>query len=394
MKQASGVIERIRLQRVRFVELWFCELSGRPRRVAIAAEHLNENLFKTGLQLDGPSTGPSWDGLIRLLPDPESAYIDPAALIPTLALFCGLDDPKDGRRALLRAEALLAKTGARASIGLEVEFFLMDPVTRAPASETRVWELLRALALSLGRAELEVEGFRHGPAEGQGRVQLRPGAPHRLADQSILYKAVARSHADSAGLALSFLPKPLPGPGAGGMPLHIALWNGSENLFHDARGWALTSPLCRQFAAGLLRHLPALSAFCAPTTNSYRRLGPSSGLEPVLSQAKSTALCRIPARSAAPAARRLKFRLADATANPYLATAACILAGLDGIESKLEPAIETGGETGPAASLHAALSALERGAGFLKRGGAFGDELLGAWKRRLSEMMSQHLPRG
>ncbi|MDD5305675.1 MAG: type I glutamate--ammonia ligase, partial [Elusimicrobia bacterium] len=127
-----------------------------------------------------------------------------------------------------------------------------------------------------------------------------------MADRVMLYRRLADDLARERGLTASFLPRPVAGGGAPGMPIHAALWKEGVNLFHDGRGWALTSPLCRAFAGGLLAHLPALAAFCAPTTNSYRRLisGVSGPANPVLSTVDRTAVCRIPARSTDPGARR------------------------------------------------------------------------------------------
>ena len=167
------------------------------------------------------------------------------------------------------------------------------------------------------------------------------------------------------------------------MPIHLALWKGGENLFHADRGWALTSPLCRAFAGGILSHLPALAAFCAPTTNSYRRLipGVSGPTLPILSTVDRTAVCRIPARSTAPGARRVKFCSPDSTANPYLAFAAVLLAGLDGVERKKEVPID-GAEPMRVRlphSLESALDALDADRDFLTDGGAFTKGLIDAW---------------
>jgi glutamine synthetase len=166
------------------------------------------------------------------------------------------------------------------------------------------------------------------------------------------------------------------------MPIHQTLWKYERNLFHDEAGWALTSELCRWYAGGLLAHLPALAAFCAPTTNSYRRLLPGTGpTDPLLSATRKTAACRIPARNTAPGARRIKFWGADSMANPYLAFAAVILAGLDGIERKLEAPLDGAAphRNGVPHCLESALEALAADRGFLTGSDVFSDQLIDAW---------------
>jgi glutamine synthetase len=202
----------------------------------------------------------------------------------------------------------------------------------------------------------------------------------------MLYKHVARSLAQKTGRTVTFLPKPLPGDAAAGMLVHHALWRDGENLFHDSEGWALASRTCRWYAGGLLRHAPALLAFCAPTTNSYRRLLPGSEAptELVLSRNRGTAACRIPAGTTGPdpATRRIKFCCADGSSNPYLALAAMLMAGLDGIENRVEPPLDEEAPGAPARlpdSLEAALAALKEDAGFLKKCGVFTETLIQAW---------------
>ena len=164
------------------------------------------------------------------------------------------------------------------------------------------------------------------------------------------------------------------------MPLHLALWKNGQNLFHDERGWALTSSLCRAFAGGLLTHLPALSAFCAPTTNSYRRLipGVSGATTPILSALDRGAVCRIPARSIDPGARRVKFCCPDSTANPYLAFAAVLLAGSDGVRKRQEAPVD-GAEPMRVRVPHcleSALDCLDADRGFMMEGDAFSERLM------------------
>ena len=160
-----------------------------------------------------------------------------------------------------------------------------------------------------------------------------------MADALQLHKYVVKNTAKRAGKAATFLPKPIFEENGSGMHVHQSLWKDGETLMHAADGYALLSPLALHYAAGLLEHAPALMAFCAPTTNSYRRLVP--GYEaPVLlkhSQRNRSAAVRIPMYSASPKTKRLEFRPPDPLANPYLALPAMLMAGLDGIERELDP---------------------------------------------------------
>lgn len=372
-----------------FAQLWFTDLSGRAWRITMPCDAVDESLFSGGLTLDGQPIGGGWDGVMRLVPSLEACFPD-ASGTPSLIMLCAVLDhegreplPLEPRHVLERAAAhARERLGAEVVLGVEPEFLLLEPGGR-PAADDAVWDFLSRHARALDGAGVQVDWFRAGPAPGQGRVQMRAGAPLQTADRVMLYRHLASGLARERGLEASFLPLPVAGGGAPGMPVHAALWRDGANLFHDEGGWALTSPACRAFAGGLLAHLPALAALCAPTTNSYRRLipgvrGPSS---PVLSAEDRAAACRIPARSSSPGARRVKFCCPDSTANPYLALAAIILAGLDGMERRLEPGVdaaEPGGARLPHC-LEEALESLAADKGFLAAGGAFSDRLIGAW---------------
>jgi glutamine synthetase len=386
----DAVSRLISTRGLKFSEFWFTDLSGRPWRITMPADAVNAALFDAGLPLDGQPVGGSWDGVMLLLPRADSVYADPTASAPTLAMFCDILTP-DGRdalpleprhvlrRAVERVESLL---GAELVLGAEPEFLLLD-ADGATAGESVVWDFLRGLALALGEAGIQVDWFRTGPAAGQGRVQMRAGPPLLMADRVMFYRHLAANLARARGLSAVFLPRPLAGGGTPGMPLHLALWRDGVNLFHDADGWSLTSPVCRAFAGGILTHLPALAAFCAPTMNSYRRLirGAAGPTVPILSAVDPSAACRIPARSSAPAARRVKFCSPDSTANPYLAFAAVLLAGLDGVERDQQAPVDGGVplRTRVPHSLESALDSLDADRDFLTAGGVFTPALITAW---------------
>lgn len=376
----------------RFVEFWFTDLGGRPWRIAMASGSLTETMFNTGLPLDGQPVGGSWDGVMLLQPRPDAVYADPGAVSPTLALICDVLDPEtrdplplEPRHVLERAvREAERRLDATLTLGIEPEFALLDPSGR-PVADAPVREFLRELALELADAGMQIDWFRTGPAQGQGRVQMRAGAPLLMADRVMLYRHAAGALARKRGLVASFLPRPACGEASPGMPMHFAAWREGRNLFHDEAGWALTSPLCRAFAGGLLAHLPSLLGFCAPTTNSYRRLipGVSGPTTALLSAVDRSAACRIPARNSAPGARRVKFCAPDGTANPYLAVAAALLAGLDGVERGLEAPVDGHRPLGARLPhcLEGALDALDADRAYLARGGVFSEPLLEAWRK-------------
>lgn len=386
----AAVEELIRARNLRFADFWFTDLPGRPWRITMPAEAVTEGLFLTGLPLDGQPVGGSWDGVMLLVPQVSSVYRDPAATAPTLAMICDILDPHtrepltlEPRHVLRRAEhQVTIRHGAGIRVGAEPEFILIDDQGRA-APEDVVWDFLRAFVQALSDSGIPVDWCRTGPAAGQGRIQMRAGPALQLADCVMLYRHTAMSLARHRGLTAAFLPRAASGGGTPGMPMHQALWKDGRNLFHDDAGWALTSGLCRWYAGGLLAHLPALLAFCAPTTNSYRRLipGVTGPTDAMLSTTRKTAACRIPARSPMPAARRVKFCVPDSMANPYLAFAAVIMAGLDGIEKRLDPSTDGG----PAPHgvfpqcLESALDALNADREFLTGSGVFSDALIDAW---------------
>lgn len=392
---AEAAIAKLREHNALFGELWFTELSGRPWRYDIAQHQVDEDCFERGVTLDGPVTGKPWKGLITTTPDPGSVFLDPVATAPTVALFCDVDDTGapglDPRQVLKRAQRRLQETGVAQKfvIGAESEFFLLDGPHGPPVADEVVWDFLRGLALALTRTGIHVDGFRYGPNPGQGRVQMRNDEALRIADQTLFYRYIAKTLGRRLGVTVKFVPKPLPGDGYANFPTHHALWKDGRNIFHSDSGWNLTSEEARWYAGGLLEHAPALLALVSPTVNSFRRLdAPDAPTELNLSSVSPRSAVRIPARSPNPAARRVKFKLADTTSNPYLAFAAMLMAGLDGIARKIEPPIETPARKTLPRSLSDALDALKADEGFLLAGGVFTQPILDAWiaDRRLTQL--------
>jgi glutamine synthetase len=421
------------------VDLKFCDLLGTWQHMTLPVSAFDESAFDEGLGFDGSSIR-GWQGIsesdMLLMPDPSSAILDPFTAAPTLSLVCEIADPitrepygKDPRGVAKRAEAYLRKTGIAdtAYFGPECEFFVFDEVSYdlgtnhshylvdsaeghwnsgkpglgytvrekegyfPPAPHDTLSDLRTQMVLTLERLGIPCEFHHHEVASGgQCEIDLRYGPLTRMGDQVMAYKYVVKNVARAAGKTVTFMPKPLFGDNGSGMHTHQSLWKQGEPLMAETGGYAGLSTIARSYIGGLLAHAPALLAFCAPTTNSYRRLVPGyeAPVNLVYSQRNRSACIRIPMYSDSPKAKRIEFRCPDAAANPYLAFSAMLMAGLDGIERGLDPgapadydlfedvAAEVPQVPG---SLAEALDALEADHAFLTKDGVFSEELIRTW---------------
>ena len=247
------------------------------------------------------------------------------------------------------------------------------------------------MVLTLERLGIPCEFHHHEVATGgQCEIDMKFGSLLRMADQVMTYKYVVKNVANRYGKTATFMPKPLFGDNGSGMHCHQSLWKNGSTLMAQPDGYAGLSELARHYVGGLLAHAPALLAFCAPTTNSYRRLVPGyeAPVNLVYSQRNRSACIRIPMYSESPKAKRIEFRCPDPAANPYLAFAAMLMAGLDGIERGLDAGApadydlfeETHGEVPQVpGSLAEALDALEADHEFLTKGGVFSEDLIQTW---------------
>ena len=421
------------------VDLKFCDLLGTWQHVSLPITAFDEEAFDEGLGFDGSSIR-GWQGIeesdMLLMPDAASAVLDPFTEAPTLSLVCEIADPvtkegygKDPRRIARRAEEYLAETGIAdtAYFGPECEFFVLDSVSYEladhrshyaidsaeghwnsaepglgytvrpkegyfpPAPHDTLHDLRTRMVLTLERLGIPCEFHHHEVASGgQCEIDLRYQPLVRMADQVMTYKYVVKNVARAAGKTATFMPKPLFGDNGSGMHTHQSLWKEGTPLMADRSGYAGLSQLARSYVGGLLAHAPALLAFCAPTTNSYRRLVPGyeAPVNLVYSQRNRSACIRIPMYSESPKTKRIEFRCPDAAANPYLAFAAMLMAGIDGIQRGLdagEPADydlfeEVDGAVAQVpGSLAEALDALEADHEFLLAGGVFAEELIRTW---------------
>jgi glutamine synthetase len=355
--------------------------------------------------------------------------------VPTLSLICEIEDPitregydKDPRRVARKAEEYLRSTGIADTcyLGPECEFFVFDAVSYEltehsaryavdsgeghwnsgdpglgytirpkegyfpPAPHDTMHDLRTRMVLTLERLGIQCEFHHHEVATaGQCEIDLRFQSLARMADQVMIYKYVVKNEACRAGKTATFMPKPIFGDNGSGMHCHQSLWKEGTPLFADKSGPAGLSQLARGYIGGILAHAPALLAFCAPTTNSYRRLVP--GFEAPVNLAYSSrnrsACIRIPMYSDSPNAKRIEFRCPDPTANPYLAFSAMLMAGLDGVERGLEPGDpadfdlfeEEHSIAQVPGSLAEALDALEADHDFLTKGGVFSEDLIRTW---------------
>lgn len=446
--QATGprdVIDLCEKKGVRMIDLRFCDLPGTWQHFSIPVEELSEDLFEEGIGFDGSSIRgfqAIHESDMLLLPDPASARVDPLLKVPTLILFCNVKDPvtlepysRDPRGVAQKAERHLisSRVATTSYWGPEAEFFVFDDVRYDQSSHAGYYSVdsvegtwntgrdekpnlgykprakegyfpvppadslqdFRSEAVLLMRdAGVRVEVHHHEVATaGQCEIDMRFTTLTEMADWMMLYKYLLKAYARERSKTVTFMPKPLYGDNGSGMHTHISLWKDGTNLFFDQKGYARISQLAKYYIGGLIAHSPALLAFCAPTTNSYRRLVPGfeAPVNLVYSQRNRSACVRIPVYSTNPKTKRIEYRPPDPSANPYLAFAAMLMAGLDGIAKKIDPGQPMDVdlydlEPHDAAkvkqvpgSLPEVLDALEADHAFLLRGGVFTDDLISTW---------------
>ncbi len=443
---ADEVLRFIKDEHVAFVDVRFCDLPGVMQHFNVPAANVDENFFKDGQMFDGSSIRgfqAIHESDMKLIPDPATAYLDPFRAQKTLALNFSIVDPftdepysRDPRNIAAKAEAYLAGSGVADTVyfGPEAEFYVFDDVrfeTKQNAgyyfidSVEAAWntgrqeeggnrgyktrykggyfpvppvdhyaDLRDQMTLALCNAGIEVERAHHevGTA-GQAEINYRFDTLLHAGDKLMLFKYVVKNVAWAAGKTATFMPKPLFGDNGSGMHCHQSLWKDGSPLFYDELGYAGLSDTARYYIGGLLRHAPSLLAFTNPTVNSYHRLVPGfeAPVNLVYSQRNRSACIRIPITGPNPEAKRIEFRVPDPSCNPYLAFSAMLMAGLDGIYNKIEPAEPVDKdlyELPPEehhdipqvpASLPAVLDALEDDHTYLLEGGVFTSDLIETW---------------
>jgi glutamine synthetase len=429
---------------VKMVDLRFTDMPGQWQHSTIPVRRLTEELFEEGMPFDGSSIRgfqEIHESDMLLMPIAETAFIDPAYEVPTLVVICDVYDivtrqayTRDPRYVARKAEAYLKQTGIGDTVffGPEAEFFLFGDVRYSSStnnafyyidSEEGWWksgedlkpnfggqippkrgyfpvppvdtlqDVRSRITMALEDCGVEMEIHHHEVATaGQCELGMRFGPLTRMADKVLLYKYVVRNVARQNNLTATFMPKPLFGDNGSGMHCHQSIWLGDKNVFYDEAGYAQLSDTAKYYIGGLLKHAPALLALTSPSTNSYRRLVPGfeAPVNLAYSQRNRSAICRIPVTSG-PKSKRVEFRAPDPSCNPYLAFAAMLMAGLDGIQNRIdpgEPADKDLYSLPPEeaalikqvpGSLDAVLEALEADHEFLLKGDVFTTDLLEAY---------------
>jgi glutamine synthetase len=436
----SEALNFIQENDAQFVEIRFTDLFGTWQHFTVPVDHFDHDKFEDGLAFDGSSIRGFQainESDMLLIPDPETVFIDPFMDAPTAVVICNIEDPitrqpyaKDPRYTAVKAEQYLRTTGIGDTIffGPEAEFFVFDNLQfstnpqhtfvkidsdeahwNSDSEDTpgftikpkggyfpcppvdKLQDLRSLMCLKMQDVGINVEMHHHEVATaGQCEIDMRFDTMVKMADQVMKYKYVVKNTAYQHGYVVTFMPKPLFGDNGSGMHCHQSIWKNGEPTFFDEAGYAGLSDNARWYIGGILKHAPALLAFAAPTTNSYRRLVPGyeAPINLIYSARNRSACVRIPMVSKSPKAKRIEFRAPDPMANPYLAFAAMLMAGIDGIQNKIEPPkpidkdlyelppLEKASIAQTPGSLRDTLAALAEDHEFLLRGDVFSKELI------------------
>jgi glutamine synthetase len=419
---------------------------------------LDEDVFEDGLGFDGSSIR-GWQAInesdMLVLPQPDTAFIDPFTPITTLSIICNIQDPitredysRDPRNVARKSVNYLKSTGIAdtAYLGPEAEFFIFDDIRfdqkahqgfyyidsnegewnrgreekpnlgyklrhkegyfPVPPAD-QLMDIRNEMMLTMIACGLDVEAQHHEVATaGQSEIDLRFQDLVRMADSLLIYKYIIKNVARKHGKTVTFMPKPLFGDNGSGMHCHVSLWKGGEPLFAGS-GYAGLSDMAMHGIGGLIKHAPSILAFACPTTNSYKRLVPGyeAPVNLAYSQRNRSAACRIPMYSPSRKAKRIEFRCPDPSCNPYLAFSAILMAVLDGIQNKINPGEpldkdiydlppeELAAVPKTPGSLEEALDALEKDHEYLLRGDVFTEDVIKTWiaYKRINEVDAMRL---
>jgi len=442
---ANEVVKWIRDREIQVVDLRFVDLPGLWQHFTVAANQITEESFTEGFGFDGSSIRgfqQIQESDMLLFPDPNSGFEDPFTEARTLNLICNVGDPvtgepysRDPRFIAQKAEKYLVSTGLAdtAYFGPEPEFFILDEVRfdqtynkgyyyldsaegfwnsgreESPnlgykprykegyfpvAPMDSLQDIRTEMMLTLQSVGIPVEVHHHEVATaGQCEIDMHFDTLVSMGDKLLKFKYVIKNVARRHNKTVTLMPKPIFMDNGSGMHVHQSLWKGGKNTFYQAGTYADLSKEAVYYIGGLLKHAPALLAICAPTTNSYRRLVPGyeAPINLIYSQRNRSACIRIPAYSRSEKAKRLEFRSPDPSANGYLAFAAMLMAGLDGIQNKitppdpmdkdlydLEPEDKAKVKSTPG-SLEEVLNALEKDHDFLLKGDVFTPDVIETW---------------
>ena len=435
---AHDILKKMKEEEIEWVDLRFTDPKGKWQHLTMVAGVMGEDEWTDGLMFDGSSIE-GWKAInesdMTLMPDLDAVYTDPFSATPMLIVFCDVVEPSTGERysrdprsTAKRAEAYLTTTGVGDTVyvGPEAEFFMFDNVQfdtnyaesyfkiddiELPTNTGRAYEggnlahrprakggyfpvapvdsavdIRGEMVSTMLEMGLPCDKHHHEVAAAQHELGLTYGTLTTTADRMQIYKYVVHQVAAAYGKTATFMPKPIKEDNGSGMHTHFSIWNEGKPLF-AGNGYAGLSDMCLFFIGGIIKHAKSLNAFTNPSTNSYKRLVP--GYEaPVLlaySARNRSASCRIP-YGTGPKAKRVEVRFPDALANPYLAYAALMMAGMDGIANKIHPGeamdknlydlppSELAGIPTVCASLREALDSLAADHDYLLKGDVFGKD--------------------
>jgi len=445
------VMKYVQENDIKIVDLKFNDLPGLWQHFSMPATELTElddltkSIWVEGVGFDGSSIRgfqKIQESDMIMIPDPKTAVLDPILGIPTLSVICDIHDPltkdpysRDPRFVAKKAEAYLKSTGIADTSywGPEAEFFVFDDI-RFDQNENSGYyfldsvegdwntgrvespnlgykprykegyfpvpphdsmqDLRSEMILTMIKAGIAIEVHHHEVATaGQAEIDMKFDTLVTMADKLMLYKYIVKNVARKHNRVATFMPKPIFGDNGSGMHCHQSLWKDGTNIFFDPQGYALLSQTAKWYIGGLLKHADSLMAFCAPTTNSYKRLVPGyeAPVNLAYSQRNRSAAIRIPMYTENPRTRRIEFRPPDASCNPYLAFPAMLMAGLDGVENRIDPgdpldkdiyelsAEEAKGVATVPGSLDAAIDALDHDHDYLLKGGVFTPDVIDVW---------------
>ena len=446
MTTPQEVLKKIQDDKIQLIDLKFIDTVGTWQHLTLYQNQIDETAFTDGVPFDGSSIR-GWKAInesdMTMVLDPNTAWIDPFMEVPTLSIICSIKEPRTGewynrcpRVIAQKAIDYLVSTGLgdTAFFGPEAEFFIFDSARFAqtanegyyfidseegawnsgklekgkpnlgykprfkegyfPVSPTDSFQDIRTeMLLTMAQLGVPIEKHHHEVATGgQCELGFKFGKLIEAADWLMIYKYVIKNVAKKYGKTVTFMPKPIFGDNGSGMHCHQSIWRDGQPLFAGDK-YAGLSDMGLYYIGGLLKHAPALLAITNPSTNSYKRLVPGyeAPVNLAYSQGNRSASIRIPLSGTNPKAKRLEFRCPDATSNPYLAFAAMLCAGLDGIKNKIhpgEPLDKNIYELSPEelakvpstpGSLELALQALEKDHAFLTESGVFTEDFIENW---------------
>ena len=440
----DNVLSYIKANNIKFVDFKFMDFPGQWQHFTVPVSQFDEGAFENGFGFDGSSIR-GWKSIhesdMLIIPDPETMFLDPFVTTPTISMICDVYEPatkekysRCPRNIAQKANAYLLSTGIAdtAYFGPEAEFFVFDDVRfdsgpnfsfysvdsnegkwnsgreenpnlgykprykegYFPVPPTdQLMDLRNEMVLNLENVGIEIEAQHHEVASGgQCEIDMKFTPLLKSADNLLMFKYIVKNTAKKNGKTVTYMPKPIFGDNGSGMHVHSSLWLKGKPLFAGG-GYAGLSETALYYIGGILKHAPALLAITNPTLNSYKRLVPGfeAPVNLAYSQSNRSASIRVPMYSASPKAKRIEFRCPDPTCNPYLAFSAILMAGLDGIQNRIDPGEpldkdiydmspeELKDVPSTPESLGHALKALQEDHEFLLKGDVFTEDVINTW---------------